>query len=171
VAMNVPPYPAEALRVESCEVPAEEFGEELVKLVEDMIETMYESEGVGLAAPQVGRNIRLFVYDISPERNDPHAVVNPRIVENSGTDAMEEGCLSVPGLRGKVRRAECVVVEGQDLSGEGIRLEAKGLAARVFQHEIDHLDGVLFCDRLSAAKRLLVRRHLKRMEDEALQGE
>ncbi len=169
--MNVPPYPADALRTESREVRPEEFDEELVKFVEDMVETMYESEGVGLAAPQVGRNIRLFVYDISPERNDPHAVVNPRIVENSGTDTMEEGCLSVPGLRGKVRRAECVVVEGQDVNGEPISLEAKGLPARVFQHEIDHLDGVLFCDRLSAAKRLLVHRHLRKMEKEALTGE
>jgi len=171
VSMNIPPYPAEALRKESRDLAPEDFGPELVELVEEMVQTMYESEGVGLAAPQIGRNLRLFVYDVSPERNDPHAVVNPRIVERGGSDSMEEGCLSVPGLRGKVKRAMKVVVEGQDLGGEPIRLEAEGLAARVFQHEIDHLDGVLFCDRLSAAKRLLVRRHLKRMEDEALGGE
>jgi peptide deformylase len=169
--MPVPPYPAEALRTPSRELTPEEFGPELEALVAEMVETMYETEGVGLAAPQVGRNLRLFVYDVSPERNDPHAVVNPRIVEKSGADIMEEGCLSVPGLRGKVRRALRVTLEGQDLEGQPLRLEAEGLAARVFQHETDHLDGVLFCDRLSAAKRLLVRRHLKRMEDEALGGE
>ncbi len=171
MSMTIPPYPADALRKESREVTPEEFGPELVALVEDMVETMYESEGVGLAAPQIGKNLRLFVYDISPDRNDPHAVLNPRIVEKGGADSMEEGCLSVPGLRGKVKRAMTVAIEGQDVNGEPIRLEGEGLAARVFQHEIDHLDGVLFCDRLSAAKRLFVRRHLKRMEEEALQGE
>ncbi|MHC4913975.1 MAG: peptide deformylase [Planctomycetota bacterium] len=169
--MSIPPYPSEALRKESRDLKPEEFGPELKALVEDMVETMYESEGVGLAAPQIGRNIRLFVYDISPERNDPHAVVNPRIVEKDGSDTMEEGCLSVPGLRGKVRRAARVVIEGRDPEGNAVRLEAEGLAARVFQHEIDHLDAVLFCDRLSTAKRLLVRRHLKKMEEEALHTE
>jgi peptide deformylase len=171
VTLSVPPYPAEALRTESREVAPDEFGEDLEKLVQDMIETMYESEGVGLAAPQIGRNIRLFVYDVSAERNEPGVVINPRIVENSGTDTMEEGCLSVPGLRGKVRRAAKVVLEGLDLAGEQLRFEADGLLARVFQHETDHLDGVLFCDRLSAAKRLLVRRHLKKLEKDALRGE
>lgn len=169
--LPVPPYPAKALRTESREVAPEEFGPELEALVRGMIETMYASEGVGLAAPQVGRNVRVFVYDVSPERNDPRAVVNPRIVEKDGAEVMEEGCLSVPGLRGKVRRAERVVLEGQAVTGEPLRLEAEGLAARVFQHETDHLDGVLFCDRLSAAKRLLVRRHLKQLEGEALRGE
>ena len=171
MAMPVPPYPSEALRKESRELTPEEFGADLKALVEEMVETMYETEGVGLAAPQVGRNIRLFVYDISPDRNDPHALANPRILEKSGAEVMEEGCLSVPGLRGKVRRAARVVVEGQDLEGNPVRLEAEGLGARVFQHEIDHLDAVLFCDRLSAAKRLLVRRHLRKMEEKALDTE
>ncbi len=171
MAMPVPPYPSEALRKESRELTPGEFGADLRALVEDMVETMYESEGVGLAAPQVGRNIRLFVYDISPDRNDPHAVANPRIVEKDGSDTMEEGCLSVPGLRGRVRRSATVTIEGLDVEGNPLRLEAEGLAARCFQHEIDHLDGILFCDRLSAAKRLLVRRHLKKMEEEALEGQ
>jgi peptide deformylase len=168
--LPVPPYPAEALRKRSRELGPEEFGPDLVALVESMVETMYASEGVGLAAPQIGRNIRVFVYDVSPERDDPHAVINPRIVETSGAEVMEEGCLSVPGLRGKVRRSARVVLEGQDVSGRPVRLEAEGLAARVFQHETDHLDGVLFCDRLSAAKRLLVRKHLNKLEEEALEG-
>jgi peptide deformylase len=170
MTLPVPPYPAEALRAECREVAPEEFGPELKKLVAEMIETMYEREGVGLAAPQVGRNIRVIVYDVSAERNDPGSLVNPRIVEKTGGEVSEEGCLSVPGLRGKVRRATKVVVEGQDLEGRPVSLEAECLAARMFQHECDHLDGVLFCDRLSAAKRLLVRRHLRKLENEALEG-
>ena len=171
MTLPVPPYPAEALRAECREVAPEEFGPELEQLAAEMIATMYERQGVGLAAPQVGRDIRVIVYDVSAERDDPHSLVNPRIVEKTGSETGEEGCLSVPGLRGKVRRAAAVLVEGQDLSGEPVRLEAEGLAARMFQHECDHLDGVLFCDRLSAARRLGVRRHLRKLEKEALEGD
>jgi peptide deformylase len=170
MTLPLPPYPAEALRRASRDLQPGEFGPEIEKLAAEMIETMYASDGVGLAAPQIGRNVRLFVYDVSAERNDPHVVVNPRVVEQDGSASVEEGCLSVPGLRGKVRRAARVVVEGLDLGGRPLRLEGEGMLARVFQHEIDHLDGVLFCDRLSAAKRLLVRRHLRRMEEQALGG-
>jgi peptide deformylase len=165
--LEIPPYPAKELREKSRELGPDEFGPELQKLVEDMIETMYAADGVGLAAPQIGRNIRVIVFDVSPERNEPHALVNPRIVESSGTQASEEGCLSVPELRGKVRRADKVVVEGLSVEGKPVQLTAEGLAAKMFQHECDHLDGVLFCDRLSAAKRLLVRRQLKKLEAKA----
>ncbi len=171
MTLGVPPYPAAALRRPSREVTPAEFGAELDALIAEMVETMYAREGVGLAAPQVGRNLRVFVFDVSADRNQPCAVVNPRIVERSGTQEDDEGCLSVPGLRGRVRRAARVTVEGLDPAGRPLRLEGEGLMARMFQHEIDHLDGVLFCDRLSAAKRLLVRRHLRKMEEEALSGE
>lgn len=165
--LDLPPYPAKELRVKSRELTPDEFGPELGKLAEDMIETMYAADGVGLAAPQIGRNIRVIVYDVSPERNEPHALVNPRIIEATGAQTSEEGCLSVPELRGKVRRAERVVVEGLSIEGRPVRIEAEGLPAKMFQHECDHLDGVLFCDRLSTAKKLLVRRHLKKLEEKA----
>jgi peptide deformylase len=125
---------------------------------------------VGLAAPQIGRNIRVIVYDLSPERNEPHAMINPVILSSEGVQNTEEGCLSVPELRGKVRRPAKVVVEGRSVKNEPVRLEAMGLAAKMFQHEVDHLDGMLFCDRLSAAKRLTVRKHLKQLEDRAAGG-
>jgi len=170
MTLPVPPYPAKALRLRSREVAPEEFGPELEALVKEMIETMYASKGVGLAAPQVGRNLRVIVYDVSEERDDPQVLINPRILESGGSQVSEEGCLSVPGLSGKVRRAARVLVEGRLLAGEPVRLEAECLAARMFQHECDHLDGVLFCDRLSVAKRLAVRRHLRKLEKEALEG-
>lgn len=165
--LDIPPYPAPALREKSREVAPGEFGPEIEELVADMTETMYAAGGIGLAAPQVGRNLRVIVYDVSEKRDAPGALVNPRIVESGGAFVMEEGCLSVPELRGKVRRAERVVVEGLSLKGEPVRIEARGLAAKMFQHEVDHLDGVLFCDRLSAAKRLFARRHLRKLEEEA----
>jgi len=169
--LPIPPYPAKALRERSRELRDDEFGPELEKLVADMIETMYDAEGVGLAAPQVGRNLRVIVYDLSPERNEPHALINPRILEAEGVQNTEEGCLSVPELRGKVRRPARVTVEGRSVKNELVRLTAEGLAAKMFQHEVDHLDGMLFCDRLSAAKRLTVRKHLKMLEVKAEGGE
>ena len=165
--LPIPPYPAPALRERSRELRDDEFGPELEKLVADMAETMYHAEGVGLAAPQIGRNIRVIVYDLSPERNEPHAMIDPVILSSEGVQNTEEGCLSVPELRGKVRRPAKVVVEGRSVKNEPVRLEAMGLAAKMFQHEVDHLDGMLFCDRLSAAKRLTVRKHLKELEDRA----
>ena len=165
--LPIPPYPAPALRERSREIRDDEFGPELEKFVADMIETMYHAEGVGLAAPQVGHNVRVIVYDISPGRNEPHAMVNPRILEAEGMQNTDEGCLSVPDLRGKVRRPARVIVEGRSVKNEPVRLEATGLAAKMFQHETDHLDGMLFCDRLSAAKRTTVRKHLQKLEDRA----
>ena len=165
--MDVPPYPHEALRRGAREIAPEEIDEELRALAEEMVKTMYERGGVGLAAPQVGISRRLICYDLSEERNQPQVLLNPRVVERSGRVVEEEGCLSVPGVNGKVKRAARVVVEGLTLEGEAIRVEAEGLAARMFQHECDHLDGVLFCDRLGPAKRLVVRRILRAMEKAA----
>lgn len=117
----------------------------LVRLVDDMVETMYGSEGAGLAAPQVGVQKRLFVYDVG---EGPEAVINPTIVESEGEWYHDEGCLSIPGLRLGIVRPDRVHLRGYDLDGEEITIEADEFLGRVFQHEVDHLDGVLMIERL-----------------------
>ncbi len=127
----------------------------LEELVADMLETMYYARGVGLAAPQVGVSKRLFVADISSGK-DPNAVIvvlNPEIIERTGEDRMEEGCLSVPGLYAPVIRPYRVRLKGQTLNGEWKEWEAEGFLARAFCHEVDHLDGLLYLDRLSPISR------------------
>lgn len=169
--MDVPPYPHEALRSSAKEIAPEEIDEGLRTLAGEMVKTMYERGGVGLAGPQVGVSRRIICYDLSEERDRPQVLLNPRVVERSGRVVEEEGCLSVPGVNGKVKRAARVVVEGLTLEGEAVRIEAEGLAARMFQHECDHLEGVLFCDRLGPAKRLVVGRILRAMEKAAKERE
>ena len=122
-------------------------------LISDMFETMYAAEGVGLAATQVGVGKRVVVVDVSPvdETIPPLAVVNPEIVSRSGSVTGLEGCLSVPGVQGEVCRAETVEVRGMDEQGKPLRIRAAGILSRALQHEIDHLDGVLFIDRLSSS--------------------
>jgi peptide deformylase len=122
----------------------------LQRLAQDMIETMYDAPGVGLAAPQVGVQRRLFVYDIG---DGPFAVVNPEIVESSGEWVYEEGCLSIPGMSWELVRPKEVHLRGFDLEGEELDIEADELLARCFQHEMDHLDGVLIVERLDAETR------------------
>ena len=122
-------------------------------LIRDMFETMYAAEGIGLAAPQVGVGKRVVVLDVSPvdEKVTPVAVVNPEIVRRDGSVTAVEGCLSVPGVQGEVVRAETVEVRGMDEQGKPLRIRAIGILSRALQHEIDHLDGVLFIDRLSSS--------------------
>jgi peptide deformylase len=122
-------------------------------LIRDMFETMYAAEGVGLAATQVGVGKRVIVIDVSPvdETIAPVAVVNPEIVERKGAVTGVEGCLSVPGVQGEVCRAETVEVRGKDEEGRPVRILAAGILSRALQHEIDHLDGVLFIDRVSSS--------------------
>jgi peptide deformylase len=122
----------------------------LVKLAEDMIVTMYEAPGVGLAAPQVGVEKRLFVYDIG---EGAKTIVNPEITESDGEWAFEEGCLSVPGLSWEIVRPKQVLLTGLDLDGNEVSIEADEILARCFQHELDHLDGVLLLERLDADTR------------------
>lgn len=118
--------------------------------VEGMWEVMYESEGIGLAAPQVGLSQRIIIVD-TRERGEKYAVVNPKVVwENKERTVLSEGCLSIPGVKGDVLRPSKVRVEGLSLEGKKVEIEAKELLAKVFQHEIDHLDGVLFIDLLSS---------------------
>jgi len=124
--------------------PVKAVDDEIRALIARMYEAMAEASGLGLAAPQIGVSKRLFVYDIG---DGPHAVINPKLMKKSGEQIGVEGCLSVPGLQGEVPRWEKVVVTGLDEEGKPVRIKAEGLLARVFQHEIDHLDGTLFIDR------------------------
>ena len=141
--------------------PVREITEELRRTVADMIDTMYDESGIGLAAPQVGLSLRLMV--VGDERGrDPRGLVNPVIVEHGGEVTSEEGCLSIPGIYADVTRAEWVRLEAQDLEGAPVTITARGLRARVLQHEIDHLDGVLFIDRLDPATRDRIKRRIKK---------
>jgi peptide deformylase len=128
----------------------EEIDGSLARLVDDMLNTMYEAPGIGLAAPQVGVNRRLFVWDIG---DGPSAMVNPEIVESDGEWSFEEGCLSVPGLSWEILRPKQIHIVGRDLDGNEISYEADELEARMFQHEMDHLDGTLLIERLDADTR------------------
>ena len=142
-----------------------EFGPELKTLVEEMFESMYAAQGIGLAAPQIAISQRIAVVDLSfnKEAKDKIAMVNPEIVEMTGRQVEEEGCLSLPDIREKVQRALHVRVRAQDVNGEWFEVEGDELLARALQHEIDHLDGVLFIDRISRLKRELVMRKMKKL--------
>ena len=154
-------YGDEVLR-DDCE-DVEDFNEELEGFVAKMVETRFVEEGVGLAAPQVGASRRIAV--VNPDPYNPGTLltlVNPRILICSDeTDCIEEGCLSVPGVRGKVERPIVIEIEYQDIRGEKHGARVDGLVSRIIQHEIDHLDGVLFVDRLSFGRKTLVRGKLK----------
>ncbi|MEA3493938.1 MAG: peptide deformylase [Candidatus Margulisiibacteriota bacterium] len=118
---------------------------EIVKLIDSMLETMYAAPGIGLAAPQIGESLRIIVTDIG---DGPISMLNPEIVSKNGAQTITEGCLSVPGVEAPVERASHVVIKGLDRKGESVKIEAAGLMATVFQHEIDHLDGMVFIDRV-----------------------
>ncbi len=151
--LEIKKYPEEVLRRKAA--PVKGMDDALQHLIDDMIETMYAAPGVGLAAPQVGVSKRLIVIDVSVrESKQPLIVlVNPQIVEADGFEEFEEGCLSVPEYTAVITRAERIKVKGLDRDGVSVEIEAAGLLARALQHEIDHLDGVLFIDRLSSIKR------------------
>jgi peptide deformylase len=138
----------------------EEIDGRLAKLVAEMLDTMYEAPGTGLAANQVGVQRRVFVYDVG---DGPRTVVNPRIVETSGEWTFEEGCLSVPGLSRPIVRPDRVHLVGLDLDGNEVSYEADTLEGRVFQHELDHLDGILLVERLDDDQRREARRILRTM--------
>jgi len=147
--------------------PVEEITPDLKELVAEMAEIMYESEGVGLAAPQIGQCSRVVVIDLSgPERREALQVfINPEIVASEGVEVKDEGCLSVPfGYRADVKRALSVTVKAQDLEGRPFEVQADGLFARCLQHEIDHLDGRLFIDRISRLKRSLFDGRVKKAQ-------
>jgi peptide deformylase len=138
----------------------ETFDRTLRILVADMFETMYASEGVGLAATQVNVALRVLVADCSEDRSGALALINPCILSTEGCERHEEGCLSVPGVREEVERAQCIRAEAQDENGQPFQFEAEGLLAVCLQHEIDHLNGKLFIDYLSSLKRNRIKKRL-----------
>jgi len=159
-------YPEPVLKQPAA--PVTVFDAELQRLAADMAETMYAAPGVGLAAPQVGVSKRLIVLDCAA-KDEPRqllAAANPEIVSREGESCEEEGCLSVPEYYAKVERSARVRVRYQDLAGESRELEAEGLWAICFQHEIDHLDGILFVDHLSPLKKSLFRKKYKKMMEQ-----
>lgn len=145
--------------------PVGEITADIRQLIDDMIQTMYAAPGVGLAAPQVGVPLRIFVADISVGRNagDLIAFVNPEFVEREGMQLEDEGCLSVPGFNATVARPSRAVLQGLDREGRAQTIEATGLLARCFQHEMDHLDGTLFVDRLRGLQKDLIVRKIRKL--------
>jgi len=144
--------------------PVDGISEEIVRLARDMVETVHAAPGVGLAAPQVGVNRRIIVVDLSvgEDKDALHVLINPEIVSAEGEAISEEGCLSVPDIKEKVARPYKVVARGLDLEGRRVEVEGEDLLARALCHEIDHLDGILFVDKLSALKRKLIKKKLKK---------
>ncbi|MEE4295384.1 MAG: peptide deformylase [Wenzhouxiangella sp.] len=136
-------------------------------LAADMLETMYEARGIGLAATQVNEAVRMLVLDLSESKDDPKVFINPEIIDRKGAQTCEEGCLSVPGIYAEVERAEEIRVRALGLDGQPFEMDADGLLAVCIQHEIDHLDGKVFVDYLSPLKRRMVEKKLKKRHREA----
>lgn len=158
-------YPDPVLRARTARVEA--FDAPLNRLIDDLVETMHAAPGVGLAANQVGVPLQVAVIDVTPReekggRSPLVVIINPEIVSLQGSVVEEEGCLSIPDYTEKVKRAAKVKVRAQDRAGKHFELEAEGLLAKALQHEIDHLNGLLFVDRLSALKKNIFRRRLKK---------
>lgn len=151
--------------LEKAASPVERFDAEFAELCEDMFASMYQAQGVGLAAPQIGKGIRLAVVDVTGGKNPEGRVVlaNPEIIHAEGEKREEEGCLSIPGFRGYVIRPQFVTVRAQDARGESFEIRGEDLLARAFCHEIDHLNGILFLQHLSMLKRDLIRRKIKKL--------
>jgi len=161
--LDILTYPDKFLKKQTA--PVDNLDGAMQSVFDDMAATMYEAPGIGLAAPQVGIGQSFLIYDIAPREDghDLHVLVNPRIVSSEGEILSEgEGCLSVPDFRADVKRAERILVEGVDRDGNPLRFEAEGLQAIVIQHEMDHLDGTVFIDRISTLKRQMYKRRVKK---------
>ena len=158
--LNILHFPDPLLRQKA--KPVSVVDAEIRRIVDDMFETMYQAPGIGLAAVQVNILKRIIVIDISENKDQPLCLINPQIIEATGSEKSEEGCLSVPGIYEQVRRAEHIRVRALDREGHPIELETGGLLAICIQHEIDHLDGKLFVDHLSALKRNRIRKKLEK---------
>ena len=146
-------------------IPVSDFDERLKTLVQDLLETMYGARGIGLAAPQVGINIRLTVIDVTGGEEQGHQLilVNPEITDRQGIQKEEEGCLSIPGFTAEVERPSKIRLFTRNLQGREVEMEAEELLACVICHEIDHLDGILYLDRISALKRDLIKRKIRKL--------
>jgi len=145
--------------------PVKKFDAELEELAEDMFASMYAAQGVGLAAPQIGKSLRLAVVDVTGGKNPEAKIVlaNPEIIHAEGEVREEEGCLSIPGFRGYVLRPQFVTIKAQNAKGEAFEIRGENLLARAFCHEIDHLNGILFLQHLSMLKRDLIKRKIKKL--------
>jgi len=163
-------YPDPVLRRKAA--PVKVFDESLHQLVDDMVETMYAEPGVGLAAPQIGVSLRLLVTDISVGAKPDALIVlvNPQIVSSAGRVVEEEGCLSVPGIRAEIPRAEFVEIRGWNLAHEEVSLTGHGYLARAFQHEMDHLEGILIWDRMGKVQREILKTTWKRLQRDGTRG-
>ncbi len=144
--------------------PVETFDDDLQELIEDMFDTMYDANGVGLAAPQIAVNLRLSVVDVIGDKKQQLVLANPEIIASHGEFEYQEGCLSVPGAYDRVIRAEKVTVKAQDRFGKPFEMTADGLLGECFQHEIDHLNGKLFVDLLSPIKRAMARKKVDKFK-------
>jgi peptide deformylase len=149
-------------RLRTVAKPVKAFDTGLGDLIDNMLETMYSADGIGLAATQVNRHRRLLVLDVSESRDQPLVYINPEIIESEGNETCEEGCLSVPGIYAEVSRAEKIRVSARDRDGKPFEQELEGMHAVCLQHEIDHLDGKLFVDYLSPLKQRIVRKKLEK---------
>jgi peptide deformylase len=159
--LNILEFPDERLRKKAVKVLS--VDDKIKSLVDDMLETMYESRGVGLAATQVNVHLRVIVIDVSEQKDTPLCLINPEIIEKDGVEESEEGCLSVPGFFEKVKRAEHIKVKALDKDGKSYEFEARDLLAVCVQHEIDHLDGKLFVDYISSLKRQRIKKKLEKL--------
>lgn len=154
-------FPDERLRKKAADVQI--IDSTIKKLVDDMLETMYDAKGIGLAATQVNVHQRIIVIDVSEEKDKPLCLINPEIVTKDGVEESEEGCLSVPGFFEKVKRAERIKVKALNVEGKSFELETDGLLAVCIQHEMDHLEGKLFVDYISSLKRQRIKKKLEKI--------
>ena len=164
--LNILRFPDERLRTKAS--PVALVDDELRKLIDDMFETMYEAPGIGLAATQINVHQRLMVIDVSDEKNQPLVFINPELIEHSGMEEMDEGCLSVPGVYEPVERAEWIKVRALDRDGKEFEMEAEELLAVCIQHEMDNLEGKLFVDYLSEMKRNRIRKKLEKLSRQTM---
>jgi peptide deformylase len=156
-------------RLRTVAKPVESVDDDIRRLIDDMIETMYLERGIGLAATQVNVHQRLLVLDISEDQDSPRVFINPEIIHEQGTQTCEEGCLSVPGVFAEVKRAEEIRIKALDGNGEAFEQDADGLLAVCLQHELDHLNGKLFVDYLSPLRRARVKKKLEKQRKAMLQ--
>ncbi|WP_455375537.1 peptide deformylase [Kaarinaea lacus] len=159
--LNILHYPDPRLRQKA--LPVDKVDSETKQFVSDMFETMYDAPGIGLAATQANVQKRIIVIDVSEDKSQPLCFINPEIVESDGEEIMEEGCLSVPGIYEKVKRAEHIKVRALDRDGVEFEMEADGILSTCIQHEMDHLEGKLFVDYLSELKRQRIRKKLEKL--------
>jgi peptide deformylase len=164
--LNILHFPDPRLRTKAKNVKV--VDDTIRRLVEDMFETMYDAPGIGLAATQVDVHQRIITIDVSEDKDQPLCLINPEILEKDGEEEMDEGCLSVPGIYEKVRRADHIRFRALDRKGEPYEMEAEGLLAVCVQHEMDHLEGKLFVDYLSSLKRERIRKKLEKLRRQTM---